>query len=91
MKLNSYAAVNYYVVFLLRRFIFAIAASIIGPKFGGLVLVLVIYISLFFQVLYLLPFSPNSNRTEQHVEAISECFLLYFFYGVMVEEAFEEP
>lgn len=43
-----------------------------------------------YQVFYLLPVRPNLLNKDQVIEVISEILLMYFFYGVMIAETFED-
>lgn len=87
---DDYLAANYTTVFLLRRLLFAICSVYLGQYFGGLTIIGVLYICMGYQVFYLLPVRPNLLNKDQVIEVISELLLMYFFYGVMMAETFED-
>ena len=88
---RNFAAVQYSTVFLVRRLVFAVVSVNIGPWDGGLVIITVCYINLAQQVLYLLVVKPNAEPKEQMLEVICEILLTYFFYGLMIAEAWPQP
>lgn len=91
MNTQNFYAIQYFTVFLIRRIAFAFISIYMGPVSGGLVLITVCYVSLGIQVSYLLQVRPNKNKREQYLEVISEVLLLYFFYGVLVDEMATDP
>ena len=54
-------------------------------------LVAVSYIGILQQVLYLLTVRPNEHPKEQLLEVLSEALLTYFFYGMLICEAWTDP
>lgn len=88
---GKHEAVQYFTLFMVRRVIFAFISVHLGPVSGGLVLITVCYVSLSIQVSYLLEVHPYLNKREQYLEVLSEILLLYFFYGVLIDELCVDP
>jgi len=84
-RIDQLASLHYYSVFLLRRLIFAFVSVHLGLRNGGLTLIVACYISILYQVLYLVEFHPNKDAKDQKLEVFSEFMLLYFFYGILVD------
>lgn len=79
----------YYIVFMVRRLLFAVFTVFVGPRDAGVVLILNLYLSIAYSV-YLLASKPNNTPT-QRVEATSEIFLFYCFVGLMFCETLRNP
>lgn len=91
MDTSRFKAVQYTTVFFLRRIAFALFSVYLGHLSGGLIIIAVLYICMANQMFYLLPVHPNLEKKDQAIEVISEVLLMYFFYGVMIAEAWEDP
>lgn len=91
LKVDDYMSINYYTVFLIRRLVFSIVSVHLGLRSGVLVLIGAIYISVFYQTMYLLKERPNADPFDQTIEVFSEICLLYFFYSLLMTETCSSP
>jgi hypothetical protein len=81
---------SYSVIYLSRRFLYAIVATIAGNFDGGLTLVLVVAISQAY-IIYCAHFNPYLKRSANRMELFSETLLVFTFYVIMQCELLNEP
>jgi hypothetical protein len=87
---KHFDAVIYYVVFMLRRLLFACITVLLGPFFGEIGLVSSVSLSTIY-LCYLLHVSPKSSPSDNRLEIASEILLVYCFISVMMIQTQSSP
>lgn len=90
MRNKHYDAVLYNIVFMIRRFLFAIITVFVGSYDGSFALVLNVGLSIAYSI-YLIHVKPKNSLRAHRLEVISETLMLYCFFGFMFCEAEANP
>lgn len=90
LRTKSMNALMYNVVFLTRRFLFALISVFAGPYDAGLALVLQVSLCIAY-CLYLLEARPQESPKDQRLELAAEILLLYCFCSILFCEIERRP
>jgi hypothetical protein len=90
LKSNHFDAVIYHVVFMVRRYLFALISVFAGSYDGGLALLLNVSLSIVY-CLYVTHTRPHDSTKYYRLELTIETLLLFSFYGFLACEIEPNP
>ena len=85
VKFDSMLPASYSIIFMVRRFLFAIFTAYIAAKSGAVGLICVAWLNILQQV-YLIHAFPMDSYSNNIIEILSELLLHYSFVGIMFAE-----
>lgn len=85
VKFDSMLPASYSIIFMVRRFLFAVFTAYIAAKSGAVGLIFVAWLNILQQV-YLIHAFPMESYSSNIIEILSELLLHYSFVGIMFAE-----